>query len=70
MYIINIFIIIIPFSQVIWLFNDESIVSPDYKMFSKGDRHCLQIGEVFDEDAGVFSATAKVVFYYACYIGN
>lgn len=41
------------------MFNNEPIVSPDYKISALGDVHSLYIPEVFDEDAGRFSVIAE-----------
>ena len=41
------------------MFNDEPIVSPDYKITASGDNHTLHISDVFDEDAGRFSVVAE-----------
>jgi len=47
-------------SQVRWLFNNEPITSPHFRIGSRPDgTHTLHIPEVFDEDAGRFSVLAE-----------
>ena len=46
--------------QVRWLFNNEPITSPHFRIGSRPDgAHTLHISEVFDEDAGRFSVLAE-----------
>ena len=53
------FIVILYFLQVKWFFNNDPIVSPDYKISNVGDTYSCYIPEVFEEDAGRFSITAE-----------
>lgn len=41
------------------MFNNEPIMSADYRITAFGDTHILHIPEVFDEDAGRFSVVAE-----------
>ena len=47
--------------QVRWLFNNEPVTSPHFRVGSRPDgiTHTLHIPEVFDEDAGRFSVLAE-----------
>ena len=46
--------------QVRWLFNNEPVTSPHFRLGSRPDgTHTLHIAEVFDEDAGRFSVLAE-----------
>ena len=46
--------------QVCWLFNNEPVTSPHFRIGSRPDgTHTLHIPEVFDEDAGRFSVLAE-----------
>jgi len=48
-----------PQPKVQWLFNNEPVVTPDYKISAFGDTHILHIPEVMEEDAGRFSVVAE-----------
>ena len=41
------------------MFNNEPIVTPDYKISAFGDTHILHIPSVMEEDAGRFSVVAE-----------
>ena len=43
-----------PRPKVTWLFNDQPVSNPTYRIGQDGDRHTLHIAEVYKEDEGVY----------------